>query len=137
MRVVYFQQLLDHLKSLRFQISLLLLLILFGLNGLIYTWKHERLVENYATIHADIASTYEATDSLNRVVNRWYHLLYSRAETEFIAEGGANWFENSAYVNAESGQSIVYGRHVGGMNNWMQRYEILLVPAGVFIKIKA
>ena len=125
MRAVYLHQLLDSLKSLRFQISLLLLLILFGLNGLVYSWKHERLVENYATLRANVADAYEASRTLSDVLNRWYHLLYPRTQTEFIAEGGANWFDNSAYIRAESGSAVVYGRHVGGFNNWMQRYEIL------------
>ena len=125
MGVVYLRQLLDHLKSLRFQISLLLLLILFGLNGLIYTWKHARLVVNYATQHANAAEIYEESNSLNQVASRWYQLLYPRAETEFIAEGGANWFQNSAWAKAESGQGIIDSQHLGGMNNWIQRYEIL------------
>jgi hypothetical protein len=117
MRTVYIHQLLDHFKSLRFQISLLLVLMLFGLNGVIYSWKHDRLVQNYATLRAQVSSGYEASTSLNQIVDRWYHLLYPRAETEFIVEGGANWFANSAYVNAASGQGLIYDRHVGGFNN--------------------
>ena len=48
MKEVFFHQLHDHLKSLRFQVSLLVLLFFFVGNGVIYTWRMERLNKEVA-----------------------------------------------------------------------------------------
>lgn len=125
MHAVFLRQLYDDIKSLRFQVSLVLLLLLFAANGLIYTWKKDRLVQNYTTINADIDRRYEEATNLNQAVDRWYQIMYYRLETEFITEGGANWFDNTFYLNPGTGRNVIFAAHKGGFNNWMQRYEVV------------
>jgi hypothetical protein len=48
MSEIFLHQLQDNLKSLRFQISLLVLLFFFVGNGVVYTWRMERLTKEIA-----------------------------------------------------------------------------------------
>jgi ABC-type transport system involved in multi-copper enzyme maturation permease subunit len=52
-------------------------------------------------------------------------IMYYRLETEFITEGGANWFDNTFYLNPGAGRNVIFAAHKGGFNNWMQRYEVV------------
>ena len=125
MGAIFMHQLHDHLKSLRFQISLLVLLLFFAANGVIYAWKNERLVQETARIAADIEQQYEGAETLSQGASRWYKVLSSSLGTEFIAEGGFNWFEDTAWINPGSGQGAPGTGNTRTTNNWMQRFEVV------------
>ena len=82
----------DNLRSLRFQLSLVILLIFFIGNGLIYTWKGERVGIENEQIAAASEKVYESIETVSDAVGKRYRILSYQTGTEFMAEAGSDWF---------------------------------------------
>lgn len=125
MRTILLQQLREHLRSLRFQVSLVLLLLFFLANGLVYAWKTERVTQEMATIRADADQLYERARTVSAAVGQYYQALSYPLGTEFIAEGGSNWYDDAAYINVSSESTPYSSASLRTLNNWMPRFEIV------------
>jgi hypothetical protein len=125
MTVIFLHQLRDHLKSFRFQLSLLMLLILFVGNGVIYTWKQAQLIDYNLNFGAENEKRYEGNKTIDQVVGQYYRILSTRLDTEFITEGGANWFDDTFWVSAASGNGDIGHWRMRSNNHWMRRYELV------------
>ena len=124
MGTIFLHQLQDHLKSLRLQISLVVVLVLFAANGMTYVWKYERLAKNTPHVNADVKRRYDQVEKVNDLVGRFYRIMSDRLPTEFMTEGGANWFGDAFYLNPETGSSMFYSGRSRSSNHWMRRYEV-------------
>ena len=123
MGTVFLQQLRDNMRSLRFQVSLAVLLLFFVGNGVVYTLKIERLSAEDLAIAADVERRYER-ETLDRAVGNWYKIHDQERGTEFIAEAGFNWFQDGIWVNPSSGETT-WLHNVRTTNNWMRRFEVV------------
>jgi len=121
---VLLHQLRDNLRSLRFQVSLVVLVLFFAASGVVYTMKLERLVAESARIQADDASRYENLETLRDAAGTWFRILSPPAGTEFVAEAGFDWFNHVMWINPGSGDTAWLG-NVRTTNNWMRRFEVV------------
>ena len=124
MGTILLHQLRDNLRSLRFQISLVVLILFFVLNGLVYTLKIERLVEESARIEAGTAEQYEGIETLRGAVQAWYRIVSPATGTEFIAEAGFNWLDHVMWLTPRSGETA-WLNVIRTTNNWMRRFEVV------------
>ncbi len=124
MWTVYQHQVADNLRSLRFQVSLVVLLLFFVCNGLVYTMKTERLMHEDQTIAADNTRRYEQVETLSGAVGSDYSVLNQATGSEFIAEAGFNWFPSSLWLSPLSGANVNLAT-VRSTNNWMRRFDVL------------
>lgn len=125
MGTVFVHQLHDHLRSLRFQVSLVVLLVFFAANGVIYSWKCARLTQEMATIQADADRAYDQARTVSAAAGQYYQALSYPLGTEFIAEGGLYWYDDSAWVTAASERTPYQSASLRTLNNWMQRFEVV------------
>ena len=125
MTEVLLHQLHDHLKSLRFQASLLALLLFFAVNGTLYMLKTDRVDHEVERLEAESSRRYEQVDDLSSAVSNVYSLRLGPLGTEFIAEGGSNWFADSGFVSPATGRGVTSIDRRGATNNWMDRFEVL------------
>lgn len=114
----------DHLKSMRFQLSFALLLLFYTANGIVYAWKIDRESVEAARITTGYRERMEAS-TLREAVDNRYDFLLRASGTEFMAEGGFNWFMDTAQIGVATGSTPVqrYGARV--TNAWMERFEIV------------
>ena len=125
MLTVYLHEIQTQMRSMRFQVSLLVRLLFFVANGVIYALKIERDVAEISRIDSEFAEKISEVSELNGAIGRWYRLTARSTGTEFITEGGANWFSDTYWVNAQSGnRSTEYGRS-RTTNHWIRRFEIV------------
>jgi hypothetical protein len=125
MLTVYLHEIQTQMRSMRFQVSLLVLPLFFVANGVIYALKIERDVPEISRIDSEFAEKISEVSELNGAIGRWYRLTARSTGTEFITEGGANWFSDTYWVNAQSGnRSTEYGRS-RTTNHWIRRFEIV------------
>ena len=82
----------DNLRSLRFQLSLVILLLFFIGNGLVYTWKGERVAIENEQVAAAGEKVYASVETVSDAVGKRYRILSYQTGTEFIAEAGSDWF---------------------------------------------
>lgn len=125
MREIFLHQLHDHLKSLRFQAGVAALLLFFGTNGVVYIYKADRVRREVERLEAENARRYEQVTDLSSAVDNDYRFLLRPLGTEFIAEGGSDWFEDTGNVNPVTGQGIAYTTRQAAVNHWMDRFEVL------------
>ena len=123
-RAVFVHELQDNLKSLRFQVSLLILLLFFVANGLVYGLKIERTDQESSRLRTVDALTYDSAQTVSDVADRWYRIQSDPVGTEFIAEGGFNWSYSGQWVNPSSGQTM-WTTLTRTTNNWMRRFEVV------------
>jgi len=90
--IICIHQLHDHLMSLRVQLSLLVVLAFFGVNGTIYAWRMEKLPEIDAGIRADIEDRYENSGTVRGAAGNRFRIQNEATGTEFMVEGGFDWF---------------------------------------------
>jgi ABC-type transport system involved in multi-copper enzyme maturation permease subunit len=121
---IYLHQLRDNLRSLRFQVSLVVLLLFFVLNGLIYTMKTERLAVEDQMIEQSNADRYNQAETVNAAVSNGFTILSPPTGTEFIAEAGFNWFPETLWLTARTGSNPSLD-NVRTTNNWMRRFDVL------------
>jgi len=124
MRAVFVHQLQDNLKSMRFQVSLLVLLLFFVANGLAHGLKIERTDQETTRLRAVDGQSYESARTVRDVADRWYRIQSDPVGTEFIAEGGFNWSYSGQWVNPSSGQTM-WTTLSRTTNNWMRRFEVV------------
>ncbi|MFC1526412.1 ABC transporter permease subunit [Candidatus Latescibacterota bacterium] len=122
---VFLHRLFDHLKSLRFQVSLVVLLLFFVANGLIYSLKANRLVDELGRIDADNESTYAQVETVGDAVGTWFSVASHPLGTEFVAEGGFNWFYDSFSLSARTGRTAPDSGSRLTLNNWMDPFEMV------------
>lgn len=123
MRRIFRRQLYDNFNSLRFQLGLLALLLFFSVNGFVYSWKMEQQREEDARIEADVERIYESTTTVAAAADHSFKVISKPLGTEFMAEGGFNWFHDTVWVSAM--WPPVRLDSMRTTNNWMRRFELL------------
>ena len=124
MGVVFLHQLHDNLRSLRFQVSLVVLLLFFVSNGVIYVMKTDSLADEIARITDLNERRYERVETLRDAATTSYKIRSTELGTEFMAEAGSNWFRYAMYINPESG-AIPGFTSSRTTNRWMRRFEVV------------
>lgn len=114
----------DNLRSLRFQLSLVVLLGFFVGNGFIYSWKGERLAIENAQVAAAGDDNYAAIETLSDAVGKRYRILSYHTGTEFIAEAGSDWFPYALNLTPRTAGWQWFGSS-RGTNGWLRRFEIV------------
>ena len=122
---IFLHQLHDHLKSLRFQLSLVLLIAFFAANGLVYGWKAERLVDEVGRVEAESASRFDGVSDPGGLLGTGFRVHMRPLETGFMVEGGQDWSSDTVYLSAASGQGLAVTGRVVAVNHWMDRFEIV------------
>ncbi len=122
---IFLHQLHDHLKSLRFQLSLVLLIAFFAANGLVYGWKAERLVDEVGRVEAESARRFDGVSDPGGLLRTGYRIHMRPLETGFMVEGGQDWSSDTVYLSAASGQGLAVTGRVVAVNHWMDRFEIV------------
>jgi len=125
MRPIFLLRLHDHLKSLRFQVSLAILLLFFAANGFVYALKVDRVVEELGRIQADNESAYTEVGTLADAVDERFSVATRPLGTEFMAEGGQNWLDDSFRVSAETCEGAPDAGRRQTLNNWLEPYEMV------------
>lgn len=123
MGVILLHQLRDNLRSLRFQSGLAVLLLFFLANGVIYSYRLERLTREDATIAAGDQRDAGQASTVQAAAGHWFRGHSRPVGTEFIAEAGFSWFDDTVWASPASGTAPGLGR-VRTTNNWMRRYDI-------------
>jgi ABC-type transport system involved in multi-copper enzyme maturation permease subunit len=121
---IFLHQLRDNLRSLRFQSGLAVLLLFFAANGVIYTLKTGRLAGEEAAVAAGDQPDAGAAQTVQDAAGAWSRARSRPAGTEFIAEAGFNWFDDTLWISPESGTVPSLGR-VRTTNNWMRRFDLV------------
>ena len=125
MGALFLHQLHDHLKSLRFQLSLLVVLLFFAGNGVIYAWKMERLSRETASIAAQHERQYADSRTLRQAVEQSYQVLCPALGTEFMAEGGFNWFADAYTLPISQQGGPPVPANLRTTNNWMRKFDVI------------
>lgn len=124
MATIFLHQLHDNLRSLRFQTSLVVLLLFFVGNGIVYTYKMDRLSRETALTNRSDEGRYEAVETLRQAVSTQYLIRVPEAGTEFMIEAGSDWFPYGMNVNPGTGSysALTSARTI---NYWMRTFEVL------------
>lgn len=125
MREVFLHQLHDHLKSLRFQVSLMVLLLFFVGNGVVYTWRMERLIGEIDQLEARDRNGYKQIKTLDLAIRTTYQGVNRPLGTEFIAEGGYDWFIDAAGFTPRTGWDTFGSGKALATNHWMEPFELV------------
>ena len=122
MLTILLHQLHDHLISLRVQLSLLLVLSFFAVNGTIYAWRMETQTAVDTYRRADINRLYDGVETIRDAASTGYRVANEPTGTEFIAEGGFDWLWGGYWFSPRTGNLPF--RTVGrDVNFWMSRFE--------------
>lgn len=124
MGAIFLHQLHDNLRSLRFQASLVVLLLFFVGNGVVYTYKMDRVAKETAHTARGDEGRYEDVETLRQAVAKSYKIRAAESGSEFIIEAGSNWFPYGLEVSAETG-SVRNLSHARTTNYWMRNFEVL------------
>jgi len=124
MGVIYLLQLREHFASFRVQISLGVVVLFFLLNGVLSSLRIVQTREDDVLLRHDIEGRYEWVETVADGASSWLRVANAPTGTEFMTEGGFNWFWGSAWMTAETGafMGFYYGRDV---NLWMDRFASL------------
>ena len=114
----------DNLRSLRFQLSLVLLLAFFIGNGFVYTWKGERVDIENGQIAAAVEKVYESVETVSDAVGKRYRILSYQTGTEFIVEAGSDWFRYALNLTPRTQGYQGFGSS-RGTNWWLRRFEVV------------
>ena len=119
---IFFHQLHSHLRSLRVQLCLAVVLLFYMANGLIYSWRLESQIAVDASVQADVERRFDNVQTVADAAGSWYRAINSPAGSEFICEGGFDWFWGSMWFSPRTLQYPFWnmGRDV---NFWMTRFE--------------
>lgn len=124
MGAIFLHQLHDNLRSLRFQVSLGVLLLFFVANGVIYTMKTSSLTVEAARINTLNEERFDRVNTVQDAATNTYKIRSTEVGTEFIAESGSDWFLYAMYVNPSSGSVPGFGSS-RTTNHWMRRFEVV------------
>ena len=124
MGIIYLLQLREHFASFRVQISLCVVLLFFLLNGVLSSLRIVQTREDDVLLRHDIEGRYDRVETVANGAGSWLRVANEPTGTEFMTEGGFNWFWGSAWMTAETGtfMGFYYGRDV---NLWMDRFASL------------
>ncbi|MBT4501858.1 MAG: ABC transporter permease subunit [Gemmatimonadetes bacterium] len=124
MGVIYLQQLREYFASFRVQIGLFVVLLFFLLNGVLASLRIEQMREDDALLRANIEQRYERVQTVASGASTRFRVANEPTGTEFMSEGGFNWFWGSVWMTAETGvfMGFYYARDI---NVWMDRFESL------------
>ncbi|MFC1526072.1 ABC transporter permease subunit [Candidatus Latescibacterota bacterium] len=127
MRRIFQRQVRDNFLSLRFQLGLITAVLFFALNGFVYSWRAEQVVEEDARIMADADAGYERVTTVAQLSDARLTIPARPRGTEFITEGGFNWFHDALLVTPwwTQGGGSVRLESLRTTNNWMRRFELL------------
>jgi ABC-type transport system involved in multi-copper enzyme maturation permease subunit len=114
----------DNLRSLRFQLSLVILLLFFIGNGLVYTWKGERVAIENEQVAAAGEKVYASVETVSDAVGKRYRILSYQTGTEFIAEAGSDWFPYALNLTPRTQGWQGFGSS-RGTNWWLRRFEVV------------
>ncbi len=114
----------DNVRSLRFQLSLVLLVIFFVGNGLVYTWKGERVAIENQQVAAAGEKVYESVETVSDAVGKRYRILSYQAGNEFMAEAGSDWFAYALNLSPRT-QGWQWFGSSRGTNWWLRRFEVV------------
>jgi len=122
MAEIFLQQLHSHLRSLRVQMCLAVVLLFYVANGLIYSWRLESQVGVDASVQADVERRFDNVETVADAAGSWYRAINSSTGSEFICEGGFDWFWGSMWFSPRTLEYPFWnmGRDV---NFWMSRFE--------------
>ena len=124
MIVVFLHQLHDNLRSLRFQTSLIVLLLFFVGNGIVYTYKMGRALKETVQAEQSDESRYEGVETLRQAVDSHFKIRAPLTGTEFIVEAGSDWFPYGMIVSVASGRTTDLSS-ARTSNYWMREFEVL------------
>ena len=124
MGTIFLHQLHDNLRSLRFQTSLVVLLLFFVGNGIVYTFKMDRVAKETTHTSRSDEGRYEAIGTLRQAVSTQLKIRAPEAGVEFIVEAGSDWFPYGMNLRAASGNSTDQS-HARTVNYWMRTFEVL------------
>ena len=124
MGAIFLHQLRENLISLRFQISLVILLMFFGANGVIYTMKTGNLADEVTRITRLNEERYGRVETTADAASTSYKIRCAEVGTEFMAEAGSDWFRYAMYVNPGSGEIPGFASS-RTTNRWMRRFEVV------------
>jgi ABC-type transport system involved in multi-copper enzyme maturation permease subunit len=124
MTAVLLQQLRDNLRSLRFQTSLIVLLMFFVGNGVIYAHKMDRVAKETELSSRGDEGRYEGAETLRQAVSTEYKVRAPEAGIEFILEAGSDWFPFGMDISPESGRFTSLS-HARTVNYWMRTFEVM------------
>ncbi len=125
MRRIFTRQVRDNFLSLRFQLGLVTLVLFFALNGLVYSWRAEQIIDEDARIAADAESGYEQVSTVAGLSDARFTVFSRPRGTEFMAEGGSNWYHDALLVAPWWSRGSVRLESLRTTNNWMRRFELL------------
>jgi len=114
----------ESLRSLRFQLGLLLLLAFFVGNGLVYTWKGERVAVENGQIAAAGEEVYESVETVSDAVGKRYRILSYQTGTEFMVEAGSDWFNYALNLTPQT-QGFQWFGSSRGTNWWLRPFEVV------------
>ncbi len=121
---ILLHQLRDNLRSLRFQTSLVILLLFFVGNGVIYAHKMDRVAKETEHASRSDEGRYEGVQTLRQAVSESYKIRAPEAGIEFISEAGSDWFPYGMNIYPQSG-AISDLSHARTVNYWMRTFEVL------------
>ncbi|MEW6752703.1 MAG: ABC transporter permease subunit, partial [Candidatus Latescibacterota bacterium] len=124
MATLFWHQVHDHFLSLRVQLSLGVVLAFFVLNGLTYSWRILDTRHDDVATYADMERSFDGVQTVAGAASSTYRVLNQPTGTEFMTEGGFNWFWGTAWVTPQTNRfpDFYYGRDV---NIWMDRFEVV------------
>ena len=125
MGAILIHQLRDNIYSLRFQVSLVILLVFFAANGVIYAMKMDRLLAEDASIEAHDEGRYDRGETVRDAADNWYRILSPATGTEFITEAGFNWFGHAMWLSPRTGMVPEGTDTVRSTNHLMRRFEVV------------
>lgn len=122
MQTIFLHQLHDHLISLRVQLSLLVVLLFFAVNGTMYSWRMETQGQVESQLAGDINRRLDGIETIRDAADAGLRVANQPTGTEFIAEGGFDWMWSSLWFGAETGR-IPFRWFARDVNFWMSRFE--------------
>lgn len=125
MAAIFLHQLADHTKSLRFQVGLLVVVGLFAASSAVHVCRFQRMADLAPFVQRDVVDRYAQAKDLNSLATAELRLLNERLPTEFMADGGASWFGDAFYLQAETGGGFDYSAASRFSNHWVRRYEVV------------
>lgn len=124
MSVIYLQQLREHLVSFRVQISLGVVLLFFILNGVLGSLRVNVMQDDEPLLVRNVEEGYERVETLRDAVRFSFRTTNLPTGTEFMTEGGFDWFWGSVWVSAQTG-NVPWYYYARDVNMWMDRFESL------------
>ena len=122
MTIVFLHQLHDHLISLRVQLSMIVVLLFFVVNGTMYSWRMETQAQVDSQLTADLSRRLDGIETIRDAVGAGLRVANQPTGTGFIVESGFDRMWGSLWFGAETGR-IPFRWFARDVNFWMSRFE--------------